>query len=139
MYAVILLWVPSPQDAVKLYVPEATRGSLIWFTPVVPALSVFQLETNGGTAGVTALEAGDGFEVPVELVAVVVNVYDVPFCNPTTSQEPEVPVTVQVKPPGDEVMVKDEGAGPWAAVTLTLALALPPLSTGAGGVSGGKA
>ena len=46
------------------------------------------------TPGVAAADATDELEVPAALVAVEVNVYDVPFVNPFTVHEPDAPVTV---------------------------------------------
>ena len=43
--------------------------------------------------------------MPPPFVAVVVNVYDVPFVKPDTVQLPDEPVTVQVAEPGVEVIV----------------------------------
>jgi hypothetical protein len=53
--------------------------------------------------GVTAFDATDAAEVPPPLVALALNVYDVPLVKPDTVQLPEEPVTVQVKDPGVEV------------------------------------
>ena len=49
------------------------------------------------TTGVTELDAVDELDVPAEFVAVVVNVYAVPFVKPVTTHDPDAPVTVQVR------------------------------------------
>jgi len=53
--------------------------------------------------GVTAFEATDAADVPPPLVAVVVNVYDVPFVKPDTVQLPDAAFTTHVKDPGVDV------------------------------------
>ena len=57
----------------------------------------------GTDAGVTAGEATDAALVPIEFVAVTVNVYAVPSVRPVTTAV--VPVVLAVKPPGDDVTV----------------------------------
>ena len=90
-----------------------------------------------GTAGcgVTAFEAADAAEVPPPFVAVVVNVYDVPFVKPDTVQLPDAPVTVHVKESGSDVTKNDAGV-PVPAATVTTADATPATAVGAGGVPG---
>ena len=56
-----------------------------------------------GATDVIALDETDDPEVPPPLVAVALNVYDVPFVKPDTVQLPEEPVTVHVKDPGVDV------------------------------------
>ena len=70
----------------------------------------------GTVAGVTAPEALDATPVPAALVAVTVNVYEVPFVRPVTVHV--VAVVVQVNEPGDEV-------------TVYPVIVLPPLLEGA--------
>jgi hypothetical protein len=53
--------------------------------------------------GVTAFEATDAADVPPPLVAVVVNVYDVPLVSPDTVQLPDAAFTTHVKDPGADV------------------------------------
>jgi hypothetical protein len=53
---------------------------------------------------VTRFDALDGAEVPVALVAVTVNVYDVPLVRPVTVAVVE-PLVVAVFPPGLDVTV----------------------------------
>ena len=55
--------------------------------------------------GLTEPDAADPLEVPVALVAVAENVYAVPLLRPVTVHEPDAPVTVHVRPPGDAVTV----------------------------------
>jgi hypothetical protein len=56
-----------------------------------------------GASGVTAADGDEADPVPVELVAVTVNVYGVPLVRPVTVQGLDGPE--QVRPPGDEVAV----------------------------------
>ena len=56
-----------------------------------------------GAAGVIAALVELVDEVPVALVAVAVNVYEVPFVNGEMTHEVAGDVTVQVAPPGDAV------------------------------------
>ena len=55
--------------------------------------------------GLTGVEAGDPLEELVALVAVAEKAYAVPLLRPVTVHEPDAPVTVQVRPPGDAVTV----------------------------------
>jgi hypothetical protein len=55
------------------------------------------------SAGVTLLEALEAELVPTELVAVTVNVYEIPLVNPETTSGELVPVATI--PPGDDVAV----------------------------------
>ena len=57
----------------------------------------------GAVAGIAAADATDAAPLPAEFVAVTVNVYDVPFVRPVTTQE--VDALVQVNDPGVEVTV----------------------------------
>ena len=74
--------------------------------------------------------------MPPPFVAVVVNVYDVPFVKPDTVQLPEAPVTVHVRFPGVEVTAYDAGVPPEPAATVTTADATPATAVGVGGVPG---
>ena len=58
----------------------------------------------GTPAGMMELDAGEAALVPTTLVAVTVNVYDVPVVRPVTVQVIE-PVVVHVSPPGLDVTV----------------------------------
>ena len=49
----------------------------------------------GTVTGVIAADATDATDVPAVFVAVVLNVYAVPFVKPVTIHEPDAPVTVQ--------------------------------------------
>jgi len=74
----------------------------------------------GTVVAVIELDALDTGEVPVEFVAVAVNVYEVALCNPVTVTG--LVAEVAVKPPGDDVAVYEVGAPPVAAaVTATVA------------------
>ena len=70
---------------------QATVTDVALATVAVPIVGA-----PGTVAGVTALDAVDALDVPAEFVAVVVNVYGVPFVKPVTTHEPDAPVTVQV-------------------------------------------
>ena len=83
--------------------------------------------------------------MPPPFVAVVVNVYDVPFVKPdtvqlpdepVTVQLPEAPVTVHVKDPGVEVTRYDAGVPPVPAATVTTAEETPASAVGVLGVPG---
>jgi hypothetical protein len=43
--------------------------------------------------GTTALEGGEGGPVPITLVALTVNVYEMPLVNPNTTAVVELPLT----------------------------------------------
>jgi hypothetical protein len=70
------------------------------------------VRVGGALAGVALSEAVEDADVPVAFVAVDVNVYEVPLLNPVIVQEPLDPVTVQVAPPGDAVIVYEVGTPP---------------------------
>ena len=74
--------------------------------------------------------------MPPPFVAVVVNVYDVPFVKPDTVQLPEAPVTVHVNEPGVEVTRYDAGVPPVPAATVTTAEETPASAVGVLGVPG---
>jgi hypothetical protein len=74
-------------------------------------------------------------------IATDLNVYATPFVKPATTQEPLAPVTVQVlstpETCGDAVTVYEVGVPPViAAVTETVACALPATAVGTAGLSG---
>ena len=95
----------------------------------------------GGAAGVTAVEVSDSADSPIMFIATDLNVYATPFVKPATTQEPLAPVTVQVlstpETCGDAVTVYEVGVPPViAAVTETVACALPATAVGTAGLSG---
>lgn len=51
--------------------------------------------------GIIELEADEAIEVPTELVAVTVKVYEIPFVKPVTSIGEDTPEAVKL--PGEEV------------------------------------
>ena len=59
----------------------------------------------GGAVGVTGLDGVDGTLVPAALVAVTVNVYDVPLVSPVTVAVRLRGVEVATRSPGLEVTV----------------------------------
>jgi hypothetical protein len=71
----------------------------------------------GVVAGVTELDGDDGTLVPIELVAVTVNVYAVPFVRPVTVIGDETP-DASMPPGGDDI-------------TLYLVIVAPPFDAGA--------
>jgi hypothetical protein len=73
------------------------------FTHVLFITAVAPVGAAGTVAvGVTAAVAADEAPVPTELVAVTLNVYEVPLVRPVTMQV-RAPVVAQVKEPGVEV------------------------------------
>jgi hypothetical protein len=77
-----------------------------------------------GVAGVTELDADDAVDVPLALVAVTVNVYDVPVVRPDTviGLAP-----VPVSEPGDEVAVYADTALPPVAPAVYVTVAEVPV------------
>ena len=68
-----------------------------------PIVAVPMVGASGTKAGVTELLALEALLVPIEFVAVIVNVYAVPFDNPSTVIGE--PLLLPVNPPGLEVAV----------------------------------
>jgi hypothetical protein len=62
----------------------AGAGQLTFKLPLLLFDPLTLVGAPGGSAGVTPLDAADGAPVPMTLVAVTVNVYEVPRVNPTT-------------------------------------------------------
>ena len=112
----------EPPDAVKPPVFEVTVYPVIVDPPLLtggvneivawpsPAVAVTLVGASGIVEGVTELEALDAVLVPIELVAVTVNVYAVPFVSPVIVRGDEPPVAVN--PPVFEVTVYDVIAEP---------------------------
>jgi hypothetical protein len=66
-------------------------------------------------------------DVPVELTAVALNVYVVPFVKPRITHDVAGEITVQVPVPGDAVTTYEVGAPPLLdAATVIVALPSPP-------------
>ena len=85
--AVYVVIVAPPLD------PGAVHATV---TDVAPAFVAVPIVGAPGTvAGVTELDAVDKLDVPAELVAVVLNVYAVPFVKLVIAHDPDAPVTVQ--------------------------------------------
>jgi hypothetical protein len=76
----------------------------------------------GTVVAVIADDADDAGDVPYELVAVTVKVYDTPDCRPATTIEADAPVPVN--PPGDEVTVYEVAAFLGSGVKVTVAAPL---------------
>ena len=102
----------------------------------MPATAVGVLGT-AGAPGLTDADAADTPEVPSLLVAVEVNVYEVPLVRPVTVHEVAGTVTVHVPPPGDAVTVYEVGVPPLPATTVTVACPAPTTTVGVPGVPGG--
>lgn len=95
----------------------------------------------GGAVGITAVEVSESADVPVMFIATDLNVYETPLVKPVTTQEPLAPLTVQVlstpETCGDAVTINEVGVPPVvAAVTETVACALPATAVGTAGLSG---
>jgi hypothetical protein len=71
----------------------------------LPAVADTPVGAPGTLAGTTALEGVDAGPVPTALVAVTVNVYEVPLVSPVTVAVVLLPPAVAVSPPGEEVTV----------------------------------
>jgi hypothetical protein len=83
--------------------PSLAGADQLTVAVVLPASAVTLSGVPGTVAGVTALEGEDAGPVPIALVAVTVNVYDVPLTRPLTVQPADV--LLQVAPPGAAVAV----------------------------------
>ena len=64
-------------------------------------VAVAAVGVPGVVAGVAGADPADAGPVPARLMAVTVNVYEVPLVRPVTMQL--VPLVEQVNPPGDDV------------------------------------
>jgi hypothetical protein len=69
----------------------------------LPAVAVTPVGASGGPVGVTILDAVEAGPVPNALVAVTVNVYEVPLVSPLTTALLAEPPAVPIIPPGEEV------------------------------------
>jgi hypothetical protein len=94
-------------------------------------------------SGVADAEAVEAVDVPLELEAVLVNVYATPFVSPVTSHDVLGTVTVQVfvtlETCGEALTVYELGAFPVpvdGATMVTVALASPATTVGVPGVPG---
>jgi hypothetical protein len=106
----------------------------------LPGIAITPVGASGFPAGVTAADVA-AEEVPVEFVAVALNVYAVPFVNPRITHEVTGAITVQVPVPGEAVTTYDVGVPLLLdvdAATVTVALPSPPAAEtllGAAGVA----
>jgi hypothetical protein len=101
-----------------------------------PTVAVTPVGASGLPAGVIAAEVAAA-EVPVELVAVTLNVYAVPFVNGETEQEVAGAVIVQLPPVGEDVTVYEAGSPPpLPAATVTVAPPSDPETDEIVGVTG---
>ena len=94
----------------------------VYPTPAFP-IGANELTSVGAIfgSGITELEALEAVEVPIALVAVTVNVYEVPFVNPVTTIglcDPDA-----VAPPGEAVTVYVVIAEPFAPSPLNAMVA----------------
>ena len=90
----------------------------------------------GVAEGDTAALAGEAADVPPLLIALAVNVYEVPLTRFVTTQEPEAPVIVQLLADGDEVTMKEVAVPVESAATVTFTSLLPATTVGADGATG---
>ena len=103
----------------------------------LPANAFTPVGASGFPAGVTDDEADVALEVPVELVAVALKVYTVPFVNGEIEHDGFGAITVQVAPPGDAVTTYEAGAPPPAfAATVIVAPPSNPVTDEIVGTSG---
>jgi hypothetical protein len=116
--------------------PPVDKGDAqLTIAEAVPAVAVTAVGAPGGPIGVTLLEGADDSPVPDALVAVTVNVYDVPLLRPLTVQgDPG-----QGRLPPDQITVYPVMALPlgFGAAHLTIAVALPAVAVTAAGAPGG--
>lgn len=99
-----------PGAAVTVYVsaaPPVVDGDTVTTAWPFPAVADGAGGVPGAIAadGVTELEALEDEDVPIALVAVDVNVYDVPGVRLPTTQDVAGTVTVHEPPAGDDVTV----------------------------------
>jgi len=141
--AVVVLAVAPPGDAVTVYPvtaePPLLAGAVqVTTAEALPGVAVTAVGAPGTVLGVTAALATDAGEVPTLLVAVTVNVYEVPLVNPATVAD--VPtIVVAVAPPGDAITVYPVIAEPpllAGAVQVTTAEAFPGVADTAVGAPG---
>jgi Na+/proline symporter len=83
--------------------PVFTGGVKVIVACVLLAVAVTLVGASGTPAGVTEFDAVDVALVPIAFVAVIVNVYAVPFVNPVTVIG--LPVELAVNPPTFDVAV----------------------------------
>ena len=76
----------------------------------------------GTVVAVIEAEADESSDEPDKLFPLTVNVYAVSDCNPSTVIGDDAPVAV--KPPGDDVTVKDVAGAPAPSVKVTVAAPL---------------
>jgi hypothetical protein len=102
----------------------------------LPAVAVPMVGAPGTPWGVTLFEGAEAAPVPTELVALTVNVYDVPFVRPVTVQGDVA--HVPVCPPEDVAVYERIVAPPLlpGGVKLTVACALPAVALPIVGASG---
>jgi hypothetical protein len=92
----------------------------------LPIKAFTPVGASGLPAGVTEDEVVP-VDVPVELTAVALNVYAVPFVKPRMTHDVAGEITVQVPVPGDAVTTYEVGAPPLLdAATVIVALPSPP-------------
>ena len=85
--------------------PSLTGAVQDTTTSALPAVAATPVGAPGTVLGVTAALGSDAGEVPAGLVAVTVNLYEVPFVSPVTVAEAANQEAHAVLPPGEEVIV----------------------------------
>ena len=92
---------------------------------------------GAGIWGVTGGDGEDACEVPSALLAVARNVYGVPLLRPSTTHEPERPLTTHVLLPGSAVMAWEVASAPVdASLTVAVADASPGATSAKLGIAG---
>ena len=132
LYACAVYDAGPPVDAVQ---------ATVWLVVVMPETATFVGALGALAAvGVIEFDAVDALDVaPGRLVAVAVNVYDVPGVSGLMTQDVCGGCTVQLPPPEDAVTVYDVIGPPvfgLGGVTVIVAKPAPATATGAPGVLG---
>jgi hypothetical protein len=127
----VTVQVAPPGEAVTVY--EAIAGPPVTVGAVketvaepLPITAFTPVGASGLPAGVIEEDAVP-LDVPIELTAVALNVYAVPFVKPRITHDVAGEITVQLPPPDDAVTTYEVGAPPLLdAATVIVALPSPP-------------
>jgi hypothetical protein len=95
-----------PDGGVTVYpvigeLPFEMGGCQLRLTVPSPGIALTFCGGPGTATGTTALDAADAGPEPTTLVAVTVNVYELPLVSPETTTEVAGPATVATAVPGD--------------------------------------
>src|SRR3954464_13067919 len=135
LVAPVVLAVNPPGDEVTaqpaIGLPPVSAGAIqVTVACPFPGTAATPVGAPGTLRGVTGAEGAEAGPVPTTLLAVTVSVYAVPWVRPATVAL-VAPMTLAVRPPGEEVTVYPVMALPpldAGAVQLTLACALPAVA-----------